>query len=147
MSYPKVDFFSLNESFIKQRMIEGVTIRNIANELKIPHGTFVTLLDMQKLSPIRVRREHRQANPHLFKHQQYAEWKSYKKTWQKRMPQIIKMIENCVGLEQIAEHYNSSAGTICSALKEYGTSAKKIKEEKAKSYMEGVKNEKKKKVQ
>ena len=57
------------------------------------------------------------------------------------MPQIIKMIENCAGLEQIAEHYRASAGTICSALKEYGTSAKKIKEEKAKSYMQGLKNE------
>ena len=137
MSYPKVDFFSLNESFIKQRMIQGVTIKNIAKELKIPHGTFVTLLDMQKISPVKVRREHRQANPHLFKHKQYGQWKTYVKTWQKRMPKIIEMIENCVGVEQIAKHYNSSAVTIYSALKEYGTSVKKIKEKKAKSYMKG----------
>ena len=147
MSYPKIDFFSLNEKFIKQKMIEGATIRNIAKELKIPHGTFVTLLDMQKLSPVRVRREHREANPHLFKHQQYSDWGPYKKTWKARIPAIIKMLENCVGIDQVAEHYRTSAGTISNALKAHGTSVRKVKDDKAKSYMEGLKNEKKKKVQ
>ena len=141
------NFIEQNEAFIKDEMIKGVTLKKIAKQLCVPLATFVTLLDISGISPIRVRRDHREANPHLFKHQQYSDWGPYKKTWKARMPAIIKMLENCVGIEQVAEHYRTSAGTISNALKSHGTSVRKVKDDKAKSYMEGLKNEAQQKAQ
>ena len=135
------NFIEQNEAFIKDEMIKGVTLKKIAQQLDIPLTGFTIPLEISGISPVRVRLEHRESNSLLFKHQQYKEWSSYEKTWKARIPAIIKMLENCVGIDQVADHYKTSAGTISNALKAHGTSVRKVKDDKAKNYMEGLKNE------
>ena len=64
---------------------------------------------------------------------------NFQRKWAGRMPDVTKMIQHCMTLKLIAEHYGCSATNISTALEAHGTPISRIKHDYRQAFMKELK--------